>query len=508
MHPILTKYGRPSRQSHVAIGIVLIKFIKTTIRAAWPILLGLLIGRKSSDNFTQYLLIAVLVFAAFNLIGSVMTFFRFYFSLDENSILIDKGVLKRTKVNIPFERIQTVNLQQNLLHQMFGVVSLEIDTAGANKSEMTIDALKKEDAEAIRQFILEEKNQILGQKDQVAGEIVHEEKEEEKGGEKTLLQLSFSDLLKIGLSQNHLKSMALLFAFAFSILNEISSTLGDDLVEEQLSGFESYFINSGWAMALGALISVFIISFLYSMMSTILVNFELKMSIRGQELKLFKGLLNREEISINTSKVQILSWSNNPVRRLFRMHTITLAQAGSAEATALQTKIKIPGAYLQHIRQIAWLVFPKDYVRTEQKHPVSHLLKYRIIIFAGLVPAMVASAAGYYFLDAKALFFLLWLPILIFGAELYHKKRSFEINDELLKNNKGIFGNHREMVHLYKVQAVKVTQSWYQRRKNLANIDIYTAAGPLKIPFISIQQAEAIETFVLYKIESNDQNWM
>jgi len=163
-----------------------------------------------------------------------MTFFRFYFSLDENSILIDKGVLKRTKVNIPFERIQTVNLQQNLLHQMFGVVSLEIDTAGANKSEMTIDALKKEDAEAIRQFILEEKKQILGQKDQVAGEIVHEEKEEEKGGEKTLLQLSFSDLLKIGLSQNHLKSMALLFAFAFSILNEISSTLGDDLVEEQL----------------------------------------------------------------------------------------------------------------------------------------------------------------------------------------------------------------------------------------------------------------------------------
>lgn len=505
MHPILTKYGQPSRQSRVAIGIVLIKFIKTTIRAAWPILLGLLIGRKSSDNFTQYLLIAVLVFAAFNLIGSIMTFFRFYFSLDETSILIDKGILKRTKINIPFERIQTVNLQQNLLHQMFGVASLEIDTAGANKSELTIDALKKEEAEAIRQFILEEKKQILGQQEQVSSELGNEREIEE---EKTLLQLSFSDLLKIGFSQNHLKSMALLFAFAFSIINEISSTLGDDLVEEQLSGFEAYFLNSGWAMAFGALILVFIISFIYSMISTILVNFELKMSIRGKGFKLFKGLINREEISINTSKVQILSWSDNPVRRLFRMHTIILAQAGSTEANQQQTKIKIPGAYLKQIKQIAWLIFPMSFVRKEQKHKVSQVLMYRIILFAGFIPSLVAAGAGYYFLDAKGLFFLLWLPFLIMGAVLYYKKRSYEINDELLKNNKGVFGNHREMVQLYKVQAVKISQSWYQRRKRLANVHLYTAAGDMKIPFITLEKAEALENFVLYKIESDHRSWM
>ncbi len=506
MHPVLSKYGQPSRQSRVAIGIVLVKFIKTSIRAAWPILLGLLIGRKNSDNFTQYLLIAVLVFAAFNLIGSIMTFFRFYFSLDESSILIDKGILKRTKINIPFERIQTVNLQQNLLHQMFGVASIEIDTAGANKSELTIDALKKEEAEAIRQFILEEKKQIQSQQDPLSRGLESENESEIE--EKTLLQLSFNDLLKIGFSQNHLKSMVLLFAFAFSIINEISSTLGDDLVEEQLSGFEAYFLNSGWAMALGALILVFIISFIYSMISTILVNFELKMSIQGKGFKLFKGLINREEISINTSKVQILSWSDNPVRRLFRMHTIILAQAGSTEANQQHTKIKIPGAYLKQIKQIAWLIFPKPFVRKEQKHRVSKVLMYRIILVAGFIPSLIAAGVGYYFLDAKALFFLLWLPFLIFGTVLYYKKRSYEINDELLKNNKGVFGNHREMVQLYKVQAVKISQSWYQRRKKLANIHLYTAAGAIKIPFITLEKAEALENFVLYKVESNDVNWM
>ena len=507
MHPILTKYGQPSRQSHVAIGIVLIKFIKTTIRAAWPILLGLLIGRKSSDNFTQYLLIAVLVFAAFNLIGSVMTFFRFYFSLDKDSILIDKGILKRTKINIPFERIQTVNLQQNLLHQMFGVSSLEIDTAGAKKSELTIDALKKEEAEAIRQFILEEKKNILEQQSTVGDEELAET-EEKQEPEKTILQLSFSDLLKIGFSQNHLKSMAILFAFAFSFLNEISSTLGDDLVEEQLSGFESYFLYSGWTIALGALIVVFIISFIYSMISTLLVNFELKLSVQGKGLKLFKGLINREEISINTSKIQLLSWSDNPVRRLFKMYTITLAQAGSAEANQLQTKIKIPGAKLKRVKAIAHLIFPKEYVRKEQKHKVSKILKYRIMIFGGLLPTIVAVGVGYYFLGEKALLFAIWLPLLIFSAALYYRKRSYEINDELLKNNKGIFGNHREMIRLYKVQAVEISQSWYQRRKQLANVHLHTAAGPIKIPFITLEQAEAIENFVLFKIESDERDWM
>lgn len=161
MEQISSKFSQPSRQSRVAIAIILIKFIRFTIRTFWPIALSIFIGRKSGSSFQDIIGYVALGLAAFNLIGSVLTYFRFYFHIEDGAFVIDKGVLKRSKTNIPFERIQTINLQQNIVHQIFGVVSLEIDTAGAKKSEMTIDALKKEDAEALRQYILKKKISFL-----------------------------------------------------------------------------------------------------------------------------------------------------------------------------------------------------------------------------------------------------------------------------------------------------------------------------------------------------------
>ena len=239
MESIAEKYSAPQRQSKVAIGIILIKLVRQTIKAFWPILLSFFIGGKNGNSFVDYVGYIALAFAALNVFGSILTFFRFYFHIEDGAIVIDKGVLKRSKVNIPFERIQTINFQQNILHQMFGVVSLEIDTAGAGKAELTIDALNKEEAEAIRQFILTERKAVISEVDSS-----EESLEEEKGD--TILHLGISDLIKIGVSQNHLRSMGLLFAFVFSTMNEITDDI-TGLVESQVDGYESFLANNKWA---------------------------------------------------------------------------------------------------------------------------------------------------------------------------------------------------------------------------------------------------------------------
>ena len=179
MESISSKYASPTRQSRVAIGIILIKFIRFTLRSFWPLVLSLFIGRKAGNSFEEVIGYVALGIAALNLLGSVLTYFRFYFHIEGGAFIIDKGVLKKTKTNIPFERIQTINLQQNLLHQMFGVVSLEIDTAGAKKSELTIDALRKEDAEALRKYILEEREQLVDKTSQESARVTTAEREEE-----------------------------------------------------------------------------------------------------------------------------------------------------------------------------------------------------------------------------------------------------------------------------------------------------------------------------------------
>ncbi|WP_420385362.1 PH domain-containing protein [Roseivirga sp.] len=502
MESISKKYAAPSRQSKVAIGIILIKFIRFTIRSFWPILLSFFIGRKVGNSFENIIGYIALGVAALNLIGSVLTYFRFYFHLEEGAIVIDKGVLKRSKTNIPFERIQTINLQQNLLHQIFNVVSLEIDTAGAKKSELTIDALDKEDAEALRKFILEEKDQLLEETESTTSEVSTQEVEEE-----TLLELGVGDLIKVGVSQNHLRSMAILFAFVFSTLNEITDDVSD-MVQEELSGYQEAILNNGWILFAGSVIIVAIISFVYSLINTVLKNFELKLTSKKSGLKLVRGLLNREEISINKSKVQTISWSDNPLRMMFKMFTIQIEQASSAQADQLKSKIRIPGGYKDQVKSVLKIAFAQDRIESDIKYRVSILLKYRIIIFSGLLPALIATAIGYFQIGYQGLWFLAWIPLVWLSTTLYYKKRSFELDDHLLQNNRGTFGHHFEVIPLYKVQAVSIKQSWYQRRKELATVKIHTAAGSLNIPFIPVEQAEALENLILYKVESDQRKWM
>lgn len=493
----------PQRQSSVAIGIILIKFIRMTIRAFWPIFLSYFIGRRTSSNFEDIIGYIAIGFAAFNLIGSVLTYFRFYFHLEENAIVIDKGVLKRTKTNIPFERIQTINFTQNILHQIFGVVSVEIDSAGAKKSEISIDALSKDKAVALREFILAEKEQLASEKHN-AQEIANETVEEPSSD--LLLQLSISDLLKVGVSQNHFRSMGIIFAFVFTTINEMTDNIGD-LIADQFDQYESYVVNNTLFAFLASIILVGLISFLFSLVNTFLKYFDLKLWLSQKGLKLVKGLLNREEITINKHKVQTVAWSTNPIRKIFGIYTLELEQASSTEASTLKSKIKVPGCYKQQVSKVISMVFPTEYLGNEPQHRVHALVKQRIILFYGLAPSLI-GLASWFWIEEAAFYFLLTLPLSFYFAHLYHKKRSYEINEELIRSNGGTIGTDNLLTQIHKVQAVRIKQSWYQKRKNLATMELYTAAGEMTVPFITMSEALQLESFILYRIETDKREWM
>ena len=61
----------------------------------------------------------------------------------------------------------------------------------------------------------------------------------------------------------------------------------------------------------------------------------------------------------------------------------------------------------------------------------------------------------------------------------------------------------------YKIQSVKFSQNIFTKKRGLANITIYTAAGEnLTIPYISDKIASDLYNFLLYKIESTEEAWM
>lgn len=68
-----------------------------------------------------------------------MIWSSYFFSIDETHFHKQYGILHKKSVTIPFERIQNVNITRSLVDQIFGLASLDIETAGSSmKSQQSI----------------------------------------------------------------------------------------------------------------------------------------------------------------------------------------------------------------------------------------------------------------------------------------------------------------------------------------------------------------------------------
>ena len=55
---------------------------------------------------------------------------KYQFELGQERITITRGVIGKRVVNIPYERVQNVNISRGVLERIFGLYSVEIETAG------------------------------------------------------------------------------------------------------------------------------------------------------------------------------------------------------------------------------------------------------------------------------------------------------------------------------------------------------------------------------------------
>jgi putative membrane protein len=102
---------------------------------------------------------------------------------------------------------------------------------------------------------------------------------------------------------------------------------------------------------------------------------------------------------------------------------------------------------------------------------------------------------------------LLWLPASALLAYLSWRRAGYHCSNEGLVRRSGVVG-YRSVALLYrKVQRVTVSQSRYQRRKNLASLRLYMASGSVRIPYIGHDMAKQLRDVILYKVESSQQAW-
>ena len=153
-------------------------FLPITLLILYPITLTQKYQHHGFPMGDMFLWVCVLALGVPAIYKSLLRI-NFHYSFEKNFIVLHQGIISKENRNVPYGRIQGVFINQKLFERICGLASLTIeDYSQGGQSVMSIDgyvgsgkgrheicgfvgnriyipALKKEDAEALKAFILQ-----------------------------------------------------------------------------------------------------------------------------------------------------------------------------------------------------------------------------------------------------------------------------------------------------------------------------------------------------------------
>lgn len=490
-------FSVPNRQSYVAILMILFKTVNVLFRQLLPFVVVVLLGGSKSK--TSYLLYTIIAVAFISMVYSVINFFKTYFIIQDGELVLFTGIFNKKKMSIPFAKIQTINFEQNIIHQFFSVLRLKVDTAGSEKNEFEFHAIQTEKAHALRDLVMSEKKAFIKSNE----DSLEKDQEEASVVYTPIMSLTTVELFKVGITENHLKSGGLIFLFFFWIYQNLQEVGVDvDEYSEEIPDVELGIAFVAFIIAVFLIVSIFI-----SMVRTVIQHYDLQFLRSTRGFKIISGLFTKKEISAFDHKIQHISWSDNLLKRLAGFKNLYLNQASSAELTSKQN-INIPGCSMSHITEVVRTLFGNVDFESFEMHMIDKRYFYRFTIIISIFFVLLSGLA--YFLDQsdKLIYVLLIVLYLIGFRYIGYKKKKYGHNGELLYIKGGVFGEKEEVLPIFKIQAIELHQSPYQHRNQLCSISLYTASGRIMIPYISHLFAKKLSDIFLRTVESDGRRWM
>lgn len=481
-------WSQPQRQATAGLLIILYKAILTFIKAIWPILVIILFRNNTKDSTGLKLImvaIGVLVVA-----GALINFYFFRYNIKGGELLIRKGFINKKNITIPLSNIQAVNIEQGWLHQLLKIVKIKIDTAGTDEAEASIDAISMQKASMLRSFLLEQSGQAITPQPHSG---------------KPLVTLSFTEVLKLGLTANHIQTFFIILAFSMSMYQNLDDIFGS-LFEQFIADSSSQItFTSKVMLALG--IMVLIISIIVSVVRMALQYFDFTLAKDDKGFRIQSGLIQVKQSLVPYSKVQYVSWSANWIRRVLRIYIFEFHQANRNEEKRIQ-KSQVPVFHPGTIELLLSDYHANIYGKAITTFYIHPLYAWRKTLVGALPVSVLLTGIGFIYLGFPALVFLGLIPYVLISTRLYVKNYRLYFDRDALQVHSGVWGRSEKILQWYKIQKVTIQQSIYQKNKGLASITCYTAAGNIRIPFIKLEEANLLKNYALYKIESTARSWL
>jgi putative membrane protein len=456
------------------------------------------------------LAVGIGLFVLVTVVHAILRFWFFRYSVAAGSILIREGVFRRKQLDIKFERIQGIGVTQNLIFRLFGLVTVNFDTAGASGQEGSLPAIRRDFAEALRERV---RHTTPGRERPPAdGEAAADAGAGRENDARTLVRLRGGDIVRIGLSS----SRVFLVLVLVGPIMEYVERAGEQWVEENelLRALGAVHVGSGVGIAVVLSIALAILLILLgaSIAGALLRYHRYELAADDGVLRSAGGLLTRHEHSISRSKMQSLHVIQNFMLRRFRRYRLRARQATSGRGGTI-SRFDIPICNGNELADIGAEMFQRelnglalDPEGAGFERISRYYLNSRILLF-GVLPALTGLAVIWPIAGRPALLALLWVPLISAVAWRKYRRYGVAVSEHGMAFRRGLIG-YRVVLWLHrKVQRVSVSQSPFQRRRGLATVRFYLAAGSVAVPFIDYAAAARLRDYVLYRVESSRRAW-
>ncbi len=450
--------------------------------------------------------------AVFGVAMAYLRWRRLTYTVGENDIRVESGILSRAARSVPFERIQDISLEQTLIPRLFGLVQVRFETGAGGKDELALQYLSEAEGERLREV-------VRARKDGVPSGDSADGAAAPAAGPHTATPKAAGDPAEILFSMDLRRLLTFgMFEFSLAVVAVVGGalqTFGDFLpfdiweVEEWQKLFAGPFSQleslGPAAQIIGGLlglVSLLVVGVASGLIRTTLRDWGFRLERTAKGFRRRRGLLTRTDVVMPPHRVQAVRIDTGIIRSRFGWHGLSFVSLAQDSGSA--NHVVAPFGKMEEINPI---------ITSAGFEPPSGDLAWQR--GAGNFRVDNAVAAALILVPAGIAMMVLgrpWLaPLPICGAMVlalrqaclwHHERNALSLTQMVIGS--GWLAPRLSIARRVKLQSVEISQHILGRWRGYVTLHLGLAGGTMVLRGITPQRAEQLRAAIISSIAKTD----
>ncbi|MCR5134965.1 MAG: PH domain-containing protein [Clostridiales bacterium] len=406
----------------------------------------------------------------------LVTYLTTCYSVDETTLLVTSGWLNKKRQEVPLATITTVDMTENILHQLTGSVKLNIDNASNVSAVNTKLAMtfSKRDALALRGLLLAGKSGTDG------ANIVSGGLETEAAPGKTVC-VPAKDLLLMGTLRSKgvffFQFIAILIAgitYLADLFTEVGSKT-EEAADSLLGWFTAHSV-SGLFLLLAAFL---LLAFLCGSLGALIKYYGFRLLDGGDAIRIEYGLLQKKSFTIHKSRISGFRYEQSLLMRCFGfglLHCLAIGYGavGADEQTA-EEPLLFPLLKSTDLRDAMAGILPEMTGLPNIERCGKGTLRYFFYRPAFILPLLLFAGSIVLTVFYGHRFLVLGILLLLYGTGsilLQHRNAALGADEAVISVAEGGYKKVTAFVKTRHVESVSEAAGLFKRKRGITSVTV------------------------------------